>query len=630
MTALRRVGLASLSAAAVASGLARASAGAQDVAAAAAARGIALPAAYYDEVRTDSTAYQFSRAPFARVAAAGTPAAGPVRLPVVLALFADSPAPGVTREMVQASLFDGPSPYGTITDAYLEMSRGALDVRGEVFPWVRTSWTVAEVVGASRGLANDGKVGPYFREALDSLDAAVDFRAYDSDGPDGVPNSGDDDGFVDVVTFEYLEVAASCGGPAIWPHRWTLAARLGAPYRTDDVGAGGDTIRINDYITQGATDCAGVGVQGAGTLAHEFGHALGLPDYYHWIDPAAGPWGRRWVLGCWELMAAGSWGCGTTVEATGTFGPTHFTAPLKHRLGWLDYVEVGEVWNQVVELDPVQESGRALRIPMGDDGTEFLIAEYRAQTGFDQQLPAGGILFYKQDTRALRQPSAVGSPAYELTLLERDGNRGLLRTHAEGGDRGDAGDAWARGGYDGADLHALSQPALTLSDGAPTRVVVHEASIVAGRARIVVSTSPTPRLFVTTGSAPGAIHARVAGGVMPYTAVVAGSTEISWAVNGDDLAVSAAGAQAPAWPDVILSVRDALGTPSAPVLVGATGAESWAPVPEDLAAFLVAPSGAPALTPTMAAYLDRVGNDNGGYDVGDLRRWLRTNEPRPN
>ncbi|MBM4183525.1 MAG: M6 family metalloprotease domain-containing protein [Gemmatimonadetes bacterium] len=346
----------------------------QDIAALAASRGLPLPAAYYEQVQADSTAYQFSRALFARSVPERTPATGPVRLPVVLALFADSPTPSVTREMVQASLFDGPSPYGTLTDAYLDMSRRALDVRGDVFPWVRTSWSVSQVVGASDGLGNDGKVGAYFAEALDSLDRTVNFAAYDSDGPDGVANSGDDDGFVDVITFEYLEVAASCGGPAIWPHRWTLGARLGAPYRTNDIGVRGDTIRIQDYITQGATDCAGTGVQGAGTLAHEFGHALGLPDYYHWLDVSAGALGRRWVLGCWELMAAGSWGCGSSADVTGTFGPTHFTAPLKQQLGWLDYVNVGEVWNQVVELDPVQSSAKALRVPMGTSGREFLIA----------------------------------------------------------------------------------------------------------------------------------------------------------------------------------------------------------------------------------------------------------------
>jgi len=611
----------------VVSGLAHSPASAQDVEVAAALSGSPLAAAYFEQVRADPTAYQFSRARFPRSAPARTGAAGSVRLPVVLALFADSPTPSITREMVQASLFDGPSPYGTLTDAYLEMSRGALDVRGDVFPWVRTSWSVAQVVGSSQGLGNDGKVGAFFAEALDSLDTAVDFALYDSDGPDGIPDSGDDDGFVDVITFEYLEVAASCGGPAIWPHRWTLAARLGSAYRTNDVGATGDTIRIQDYVTQGATDCAGIGVQGAGTLAHEFGHALGLPDYYHWIDRGAGAEGRRWVLGCWELMAAGSWGCGPTTTPTGTFGPTHFSAPVKRQLGWVDYIDVGEIWNQVVELEPVQTSGKALLIPLASGGSEFLIAEYRARTGFDQQLPAGGVLFYKQDVNGSLQPN--GNEPYRLMLLERDANRGLLRMHAEGGNRGEAGDVWASSGLDAGDLHVLSAPSLRMSDGSATSVTVHEVSVVGGRARLVLSTSATPKLFAAAGSAPGTVFARVAGGVMPYAATVGSAGSASWTVDGDDLSVTASPAPF-TWPDVVISVRDAVGTKSEPVHVTATEVTSWSPGAEELATFFTRGASDPGSpTPAMADYLDRMGNQNGVYDVGDLRRWMATSEPRP-
>jgi immune inhibitor A len=548
-----------------------------------------------------------------------------VRLPVVLALFADSPTPHVTREMVQTSLFDGPSPYGTITDAYLEMSGGALEVRGDVLPWVRTSWTVAEVVGASAGLSTDGKVGAFFREALDSLDATVDFALYDNDGPDRIANSGDDDGFVDVITFEYLEVAASCGGPAIWPHRWTLSARLGSPYRTSDIGAGGDTIRINDYITQGATDCTGNGVQSAGTLAHEFGHALGLPDYYHWIDRNAGAQGRRWVLGCWELMAAGSWGCGPTVDATGTFGPTHFSAPLKEQLGWVGYLEIGEVWNQLVVLEPVS-NGVALRVPVGDDGTEFLIAEYRPATGFDTQLPAGGVLFYKQDLNGARQPDPRSGAPYYLTMLERDGNRGLLRMHAEGGNRGEAGDAWAVGGADGASLHALSIPALRRSDGSAASVTIHDVSVANGRAHLVVSTSPTPRLFVQGGSAPGTLSLRVAGGLMPYAVDAVAAFDLSHTLDGDDLMVTTSLPGSFAWVDAVVAVRDAAGMASRPMFISDDGAVTWVPEATDLAAHFAA-GGDSSLTLAKAEYLDLVGNGNGTYDVGDLRIWMRTAAP---
>jgi hypothetical protein len=41
--------------------------------------------------------------------------------------------------------------------------------------------------------------------------------------------------------------------------------------------------------------------------------------------------------------------------------------------------------------------------------------------------------------------------------------------------------------------------------------------------------------------------------------------------------------------------------------------------------FLV--SGAEPLTPGEVDYLDELGNGIGGYDVGDLRKWLREGAP---
>jgi M6 family metalloprotease-like protein len=523
--------------------------------------------------------------------------------------------------MVQAALFDGPSPNGTLTEAYLEMSRGALAVRGDVWPWVRTSRVLADVVGTSHGLGNDGELGAHLREALDSLDADVDFAAYDNDGPDGIANSGDDDGYVDVVTFEYLEVSASCGGPAIWPHRWTMSARIGGPYLTDDVSIDREPIRIDDYITQSATDCEGLSVQHASTMAHELGHALGLQDYYHWIDRSAGARGRRWVLGCWELMAAGSWGCGPAEDPRADFGPTHLSAHSKHRLGWIDYIEVGEVWNEEVVLDPVQTSGLALRIPLDAEGREFLIAEHRAQTGFDAQLPASGVLFYKQDLTASLQPDPESGDPYFLTLLEHDDDRGLLRTDAEGGDRGVATDAWGAAGTAGA-LHAASRPPLRLSAGGATSVTVHEVSVVGSRARLVVSTSPTPRLVAPGSPAALPVSLRVAGGVIPYRASWYGPEGLAVTLDGDELRL--AGSPDMGLPELVVAVHDAVGTASRPLVVSPSGYAEWTiDVPELLRPILEL-DGEP-LSDVQLGFLDELGNRNGRYDVGDLRRWLREN-----
>jgi len=604
---------------------------AQDIEARGTANGVSVPDAYYRQLASQPGLYEFERALFRRGVLARTASVGAVRIPVVLALFNDSPTePHITRDEVDASLFSGPSERGTITEAYGDMSLGALDVAGDVYGWVRSELTMAEVVGTDRGFGPDARIGEYLVGALDSTDAAVDFTQYDNDGPDGVANSGDDDGFVDVITFEYLEVSASCGGPAIWPHRSSIQGRTGEPYLTDDIGVGGDTIRVQDYITQGASDCAGTGVQDAAVITHEFGHALGLPDWYHWIDASIGPFGRRWVMGCWALMAAGSWGCGPVTETRDPFGPTQMLAYSKERLGWLDFTELGEVWNEEIVLETVQTSGDALRIQLDAAGDEFLIAEYRGLIGFDRDLPGAGVLLYKQDNNASLRPDPASDDPYFLTMLEQDANRSLRRIASEGGSRGEIGDAWGADGVTGK-LNADTDPALRLATGSHTSVMVHEVYVEGDRARLVVSTGRTPRLVdpvdtrevtrIRTFREP----VRIAGGVGPYTGVGTLPEGLSLEAVGDELfLVGSLREEGPFSYD--FSVRDMAGSVSNEVTLEIAAPFAWSVTLESLLQrFLGSPE--TPLTPGEADYLDEVGNANGRYDVGDLRKWLRTQQP---
>jgi M6 family metalloprotease-like protein len=615
-------------AAAVTAALSPLTSSAQDVESVARLRGIPLPAAYYETVRQDPTAYEFGRALFNRVGPARAASSGVVTLPVVLALFSDSRDPHISRGAIDAALFVGPAARGTVTESYLEMSRDALEVRGDVFEWVRTGYTLTDVVGTDSGLGKQNSSGDYFVDALTQLDAGIDFSLYDNDGPDGVANSGDDDGYVDVVTFEFLEVAASCDGPAIWPHRWSLEARNGAPFVTDDAAAQDSvaTVRVSDYITQSVADCTGQAVQDASTIAHEFGHALGLPDYYHPTVNGIGAEGRRWVMGCWALMAGGAWGCGRIGDEREAFGPTHMMAHSKERLGWIDYFDIGEVWNQEVFLDPVQTSGLALRIPMGTQGTEYLIAEYRARTGFDREIPADGVLMYKLDETAMRRPPPSSGLPYFLTLLEQDGDLGLLRNHLEGGDRGMPGDAWGVGGVS-SKLNAETVTALRLSSGARTPVMVHEVSVENGRARLVLSTGPTPRLvapaqpFEVMKIRSFLESVRIAGGTGPYEPAGTLPPGVSLSADGD--AVHMTGSFVDAGPfEVTMTVQDALGSVSNEIAVSISAPFDWIVGPESLLQRFLVSDDEP-LTPGELDYLDSVGNQNGSYDVGDLRKWLR-------
>lgn len=603
------------------------SASAQYIAPPAAGRAVSPPVGYFERLAQDPAAFTLPNGLF-RATAQGPQAVqmvGTKGMLVLPALFSDSPEPHVAPETIGRLLFDGPAPRGTLTEAYLEMSRGKLDVDGTVLPWVRTSLTRAEVVGSNAGLGADAKVGEYLLEALQLADESIDFGQYDNDGADGIPNSGDDDGAVDAMAFEFIEVAGSCGGPGIWPHLWGIAPQNGGqPFLSDDMGAGGSPIRVDAYIIQSAVDCGGVNPQDAATIAHEFGHILGLPDYYH-PTAGGGAEGRRWVLGCWELMAAGSWGCGPHGAAREPFGPTHMSARTKNVLGWLDWMTVGAVWDVEVTLPPVS-SGQALRIPLDGDGREFLILEYRTRTGFDAQIPADGILIYHQDMMGALRPLPGGDTPYFLSLVEQDHNEGLVRNTYEGGNRGEAGDAWAVGGATQS-FHFETTPSLALNaDGTSSTVTIHEMRIVDGMARIRLSTGDGPVLQAPSEPweveqvEPFERRIRIAGGAMPYQVSASVPEGLTVSAEGDALVVRGAVSEAGPF-TLAFDITDARGLTAPPVALPLT-AGPWV-VEEERLLQLFLGSDATPLSPGEEAFLDFHGNRNGRYDVGDLRAWLR-------
>ena len=78
----------------------------------------------------------------------------------------------------------------------------------------------------------------------------ADFRQFDNDGPDGIPNSGDDDGFIDGL----MIVPPTTSNYDVVREQWNIWPHAGMPWDedsvTDDIGINGQYLRLGKYCMQ--------------------------------------------------------------------------------------------------------------------------------------------------------------------------------------------------------------------------------------------------------------------------------------------------------------------------------------------------------------------------------------------
>jgi M6 family metalloprotease-like protein len=214
---------------------------------------------------------------------------------------------------------------------------------------------------------DDAKPGEMVALACMAVDSMVDFSDYDWDG----------DGEVDQVMCIYAGRGQADGGQAttIWPHEWALSeSDYGETLQLD--GALIDTYAV-------ANERSSSGVNGIGTICHEFSHCLGLPDMYD--TDYKGNYG----MGEWSLMDAGSYN-------GNSFCPSGMSSFERLTCGWVKPTELKKNVT-IEEMMSLEDYPEAYLVRNEAYENEYYLMENRQKKGWDAEVPASGLLIIHVD-----------------------------------------------------------------------------------------------------------------------------------------------------------------------------------------------------------------------------------------
>ena len=330
------------------------------------------------------------------------PLRGAVRVIVVLADTTDKPMATPADHYRDLFFSEGVVATGSVREYFREVTGGLIDVVGEVVGPYRLPQTMAWYANGNFGIGKPSgttRARDLAADALTLADPHVNFGPYDNDG----------NGFVDAYIVIHSGIGGEQSGDSgdIWSHKWVLAS----PVTTD-------TTKVYAYLT--IPEDAKLGVS-----AHELGHLLfGFPDLYDTDGTSEG-------VGNWCLMGGGSWNGGGDT-------PAHPSAWCKVNQGWATVNNV--TVNGAISIPDVKTSRQVHRLwKDGAAGQEYFLVENRQQTGFDAELPAGGLLVWHIDEA---KPTNTDENHYKVGLLQADGQRNL----ETGTNRGDTGDPYPGSG----------------------------------------------------------------------------------------------------------------------------------------------------------------------------------------
>ncbi|HQO20866.1 MAG TPA: M6 family metalloprotease domain-containing protein [Acidobacteriota bacterium] len=347
------------------------------------------------------------------------PSIGNPKMFVLLIEFADYPH-SIEASTIQNMLFgqgnENHYPYESLKSFYERSSYDKLHIEGDVYGWYRAANNRSSYTDDAEGLIEEAMAYYHSQGAR--------FDKYDNDGNGQV---------------EYFAVFWT-GPDTGWATFW-----WGWQGYFYDNEFSIDGITLGDFSWQWEED-------NPGTIIHETGHALGLPDYYDY-DDSTGPRGGTGGL---DIMD-GVWG--------------DHNGYSKWVLGWLTPQVVTDA--QEITLTPLSTTPSAVVMARDFNGSgwdgEFFLIQNREPLGNDYDLPGSGFLIHHVDARRDCDGYTLFNNSYTehklLRLMEADGLEEIEKNKW-----GDAGDFYPQG--NNGSFTPSSFPCSDLYDGRSSLVSV--------------------------------------------------------------------------------------------------------------------------------------------------------------
>ena len=213
-------------------------------------------------------------------------------------------------------------------------------------------------------------------DVVTAADSLVDFSQYDRDG----------DQVVDMVYFIFAGVGSNYGGNdsrLIWPH----ASVIYNPNTWEYV--------IKDDVYLGRYACStelagythyGTHLDGIGTICHEFGHVLGLPDLYDTDYEGSG--GQCNHPADWSIMAGGPY-------LNNARTPAGYTLYERYSLGFCEPETIDSVG--AYELQAIGDTNQGFLLETPAEKEWFLLENRQRTSKWDAYLPGHGLLVFRLD-----------------------------------------------------------------------------------------------------------------------------------------------------------------------------------------------------------------------------------------